>query len=244
MYLFWREVNYPRLSPQAQLAIFAMLGLVLVFLKYPIHRRFEENIAFQILDFVFAFAVVVCFGYILIQTELVFKRFWVDGQRLGDRAGMGTTVDYVIGLLGLLLVLEATRRAIGFDALCPLFGFFGVCGFRSIHARLAISAQGLFLGTHCQPNFSAQPRGVWHRLEGDVYLRVPLCSIWSIVGENGSHRLYYPIFARRLFRSRRWGAGQGCCCQQRSNGVAFWQCRRQYRHYRHLHHPDDAKFRF
>ena len=113
------EVNYPRLSPQAQLAIFAMLGLILVFLKYPLHRRFEKVILFQILDFVFVLAVVICFGYILIQTEAVFKRFWVDGQRLGDRAGMGTTTDYIIGLLGLLLVLEGTRRAIGLT-LCLL----------------------------------------------------------------------------------------------------------------------------
>ena len=113
------EVNYPQLSPQAQLAVFAMLGLVLVFLKYPIHRRFEGHIVFQSLDFVFVFAVVVCFGYILVQTEPVFKRFWIDGQRLGDRAGMGTTTDYVIRLLGLLLVLEGTRRAIGLT-LCLL----------------------------------------------------------------------------------------------------------------------------
>ena len=113
------EVNYPQLSPQAQLAMFAMLGLVLVFLKYPIHRRFEGHIVFQSLDFVFVFVVVVCFGYILVQTEPVFKRFWIDGQRLGDRAGMGTTTDYVIGLLGLLLVLEGTRRAIGLT-LCLL----------------------------------------------------------------------------------------------------------------------------
>ena len=113
------EVNYPRLSPQAQLAIFAMLGLILVFLKYPLHRRFEKVFLFQILDFVFVLAVVLCFGYILIQTEPVFKRFWVDGQRLGDRAGMGTTTDYIIGLLGLLLVLEGTRRAIGLT-LCIL----------------------------------------------------------------------------------------------------------------------------
>ena len=113
------EVNYPRLSPQAQLAIFAMLGLVLVFLKYPIHRRFEEHAVFQVLDFVFALTVVVCFGYILVQTEPIFKGFWIDGQRLGDRAGMGTTTDYIIGLLGLLLVLEGTRRAIGLT-LCLL----------------------------------------------------------------------------------------------------------------------------
>ena len=123
------EVNYPRLSPQAQLAIFAMLGLILVFLKYPLHRRFEKAILFQILDFVLVLAVVICFGYILIQTEPVFKRFWVDGQRLGDRAGMGTTTDYIIGLLGLLLVLEGTRRAIGLTLCILSLAFLVYAGF-------------------------------------------------------------------------------------------------------------------
>lgn len=107
------EVNHPQLTPQAQLAVFAMLGLVLVFLKFPVHRRFEGDIRFQIVDFVLVAAVVVCFGYILLQTEPAFKRIWIDGQQLGDRAGMGTATDYLVGLLGLLLVLEGTRRAIG-----------------------------------------------------------------------------------------------------------------------------------
>ena len=33
------EVNYPQLAPQAQLSVFALLGLCLVFLKYPIHSN-------------------------------------------------------------------------------------------------------------------------------------------------------------------------------------------------------------
>ena len=36
------EVNYPHVSPQSQLAVFAMLGLVLCFLNKPLHRRFAK----------------------------------------------------------------------------------------------------------------------------------------------------------------------------------------------------------
>lgn len=107
------EVNYPRLSPQSQLAIFAMLGLILVFLKYPVHRRLDGKVFSQISDFILVLAVVVCFGYVLIQTEPMFERFWIDGQPLGNRAGVEQSWDYIMGLLGLLLVLEGTRRAIG-----------------------------------------------------------------------------------------------------------------------------------
>ena len=194
------EVNYPRLSPQAQLAIFAMLGLVLVFLKYPIHRRFEKHIVFQILDFVFALAVVVCFGYILVQTEPLFKRFWVEGQQLGDRAGMGTTRDYLIGLLGLLLVLEGTRRAIGLT-LCILSLAF-----------LAYAAFG-----QSMPDWLFPHRGYsWERIVSQTFLHsqgvfgialkvmftyVFLFVLFGALLEKTGATGYIINLARRLFRS-------------------------------------------
>ena len=107
------EVNYPQLSPQSQLSIFSMLGLILVFLKYPVHRKFSESVFAQILDLIFAFFVIVSFGYIFIQTEPMFQGLWIDDQPLGNRAGAEQSIDYKIALIGVLLVLEATRRAIG-----------------------------------------------------------------------------------------------------------------------------------
>ena len=194
------EVNYPQLSPQAQLAIFAMLGLILVFLKYPIHRRFEDILVFQVLDFVFALAVVICFGYILIQTEPIFERFWVDGQRLGDRAGMGTTTDYIIGLLGLLLVLEGTRRAIGLT-LCVLSLVF-----------LAYAAFG-----QSMPDWLFPHRGYsWERIVSQTFLHsqgvfgialkvmftyVFLFVLFGALLEKTGATGYIIDFARRLFRS-------------------------------------------
>ena len=107
------EVNYPQLTPQSELALFAMLGLIVVFLRYPIHPRFVNNRAFRLLDVVLIGGVVVCFGYVLIQTELIFQAFWLDGKSLGDRAGAELSLDYIIGGIGLFLILEATRRSIG-----------------------------------------------------------------------------------------------------------------------------------
>ena len=119
------EVNYPQLAPQTQLALFGMLGLIVVFLRYPIHSHFGEarkpklavksadNRFFQILDFVLIGGVVVCFGYVVTQTEPIFQGFWLDGQSLGDRAGAELLLDYIIGGVGLILILEATRRSIG-----------------------------------------------------------------------------------------------------------------------------------
>ena len=37
------EVNFPRLRPQSQLALFVMLGLVLCFLSIPARERWREK---------------------------------------------------------------------------------------------------------------------------------------------------------------------------------------------------------
>ena len=90
-----------------------MLGLIVVFLRYPVHPRFANNRAFRLLDVVLIGSVIVCFGYVLGQTEPIFQAFWLDGKSLGDRAGAEVPLDYIVGGLGLLLILEATRRSIG-----------------------------------------------------------------------------------------------------------------------------------
>lgn len=117
------EVNYPRLAPHSQLALFAMLGLILVFLKYPVHPRVADKPAFQVLDIALAAAVLLCFGYVIVQTEPLFKALWFDGKSLGDRAGAERVVDYVVGALGLLLILEATRRTVGVTLMLLAFLF-------------------------------------------------------------------------------------------------------------------------
>ncbi len=107
------EVNYPRLTPQTELALFAMLGLIVVFLNYPIHQRLADRRVFRLFDGVLIGGVIVCFGYVVIQTEPVFQGFWLDGKPLGERAGAELQFDYIIGGVGLILILEATRRSIG-----------------------------------------------------------------------------------------------------------------------------------
>lgn len=107
------EVNYPQLTPQTELALFAMFGLIVVFLNYPVRQRFVARRAFQLLDIALVGGVIVCFGYVVCQTEPIFQKFWLDGKPLGERAGAELQLDYIIGGLGLVLILEATRRSIG-----------------------------------------------------------------------------------------------------------------------------------
>jgi TRAP transporter 4TM/12TM fusion protein len=127
-------VNYNLLQPQSALAIFILLGLVLCFLTYPTFkwikrpdyeethenaaRRKRETTIWTLdrsLGVLLAAASAICFLYLFVQTEPfdVFKRFWPGGVSLGNRAGVETTLDFWIGVVGVLLVLEATRRSIG-----------------------------------------------------------------------------------------------------------------------------------
>ena len=117
------EVNYNQLQPQSALAMFVGLGLVLCFLSFPIHPRLKEVRLLQYADVGMALASAACCGYVIVQTEPMFRSVWAEGFSLGDRAGIETTTDFVVGAIGLLLVLEATRRSIGWivPALALLF---------------------------------------------------------------------------------------------------------------------------
>ena len=107
------EVNYPRLTPQAQLAIFAMLGLVIAFLTIPARKAWKTDNPARMIDWILAAATVFVCGFIAVQTEPALERLWLTGRSLGNRGGFETPTDAAVGILGLLLVLEATRRSIG-----------------------------------------------------------------------------------------------------------------------------------
>lgn len=107
------EVNYNLLQPQSALAVFVGLGLVLCFLTFPASKRLGDHFAARIIDFLLAGLSALACLYVVVQTESVFDWTWSDGFSLGNRAGSETGVDYLVGIVGVVLVLEATRRSIG-----------------------------------------------------------------------------------------------------------------------------------
>ncbi len=107
------EVNYNLLQPQSALAVFVGLGLVLCFLTFPLSKRFAEHSVARAVDYLFAgLSALVCL-YVVVQTEPLLSWTWADGFSLGNRAGSETGGDYLVGVIGVILVLEATRRSIG-----------------------------------------------------------------------------------------------------------------------------------
>jgi TRAP transporter 4TM/12TM fusion protein len=107
------EVNYPHLKPQSQLAIFAALGLVLCFATYSARPSLARNRWARASDVALALLSAACCLYVVVQTEPAFEALWAGGRPLGERAGGETTLDLVVGGIGLLLVLEGARRSLG-----------------------------------------------------------------------------------------------------------------------------------
>ena len=97
------EVNRPNLPPFQQRAIFLLFPLTLVFLipagkaAGELAGRFGKNV-----NYVLTGLAIICCSYIVVE---------YDG--LIVRMGTPTSLDLVIGTIGMCLVLEATRRRVG-----------------------------------------------------------------------------------------------------------------------------------
>lgn len=87
-------------QPQIYRVSFLLIALVLSFLFYPAIRGRRTNIS--ALDWILIAATVVALGWPL-----------VDFSRFVYRAAEPTTVDLICGTLTIVLVLEATRRTVG-----------------------------------------------------------------------------------------------------------------------------------
>ncbi len=109
------EVNYHFLQPQSALALFVMFGMQLCFLSFPIHPKLKDNEFFRWVDVLLGVAAASCCAYVFVQTEPLelFQKYWANGSSLANRAQAETQTDIYVGLVGLILVFEATRRAIG-----------------------------------------------------------------------------------------------------------------------------------
>ena len=112
VFTLW-EVNYPLFQPQSSLAVFAMAGLVLCFLNFPLRKKWSGKKWSRVLDGTLAVLAVLACGFIITQTETLFRALWLDGQPLGNRPGQETGLDIFVAVVLLILVLESARRCMG-----------------------------------------------------------------------------------------------------------------------------------
>lgn len=93
------------LAPQVQRSVHLSFAMALAFLLYPM-KRGSMNAKLNPLDYcLFASAVITSVYWLLFFKDIVY------------RVGNITTLDFVMGLVAILTVLEATRRVIGYPVL-------------------------------------------------------------------------------------------------------------------------------
>lgn len=99
------------LDAQLQRAVHLGFGLALVYLLYPTCRAWSKE-GIHPVDLVLAILGATAPAYLVIEyNELVL------------RAGTVTETDFLVGLLGVLLVIEATRRIVGIPMVCVVLIF-------------------------------------------------------------------------------------------------------------------------
>jgi len=98
------EANFSQLPQLKQMSLFVTAGLVLCFLQVPLHPRWRQVAWLRVVDYGLALLSLACCGYLL-----------QVGSELGQRVAMYTTLDLVVGAVGLGLILEAARRTVGWS---------------------------------------------------------------------------------------------------------------------------------
>lgn len=106
------------LDAHLQRAIHLMFGFLLIFLLYPARRSWSRA-SMHPLDVLFAIVGTASTLYIVI-----------NYQELVKRAGMNNETDFIVGVIGTLLVFEAARRVVGWPMITVAlvfmaYAFFG-----------------------------------------------------------------------------------------------------------------------
>lgn len=122
------------------------LALIMIFLTKPITKK-SKNI-FNPVNIIILIATILSGGYMIINYESIVYRL-----------GITTTPDIIMGLIMIVLVMEATRRCMGLALpiialLALLYGFFGNLlprsiahggySFTRIASHLSLTTEGIF----------------------------------------------------------------------------------------------------
>ncbi len=191
------EVNRPALTPQAQLAAFALCGLPLCFL---IRMKPGDPWWRRGIDLLGLLSAVASCAYVL---------YWsgFGPTTLGDRAGGETGLDIALGLLGLFGVLAATARVIG-PALPILAGLFLLYAAVGPHLpELLFPHRGYSLARIASQGF-LQSQGVFGIAMKVMFAYVFLFVVFGAMLQATGAIRFITTSARRLFLGTVGGAAK------------------------------------
>ena len=187
-------IGRPNLLEQdfAKQALFALLGLSLVFLSRPFLRRWA-GIALGV-DLALCGLVALVFGYLVLHTERLGSALWFRDESIGQRPGFELPHEVALGVAGLLLVLEAARRSVGWvlAILSGLFILYALGGHWVLDQR-PIEVSGLVSKTFLQNG------GVIGVALGVMFKYVFLFVVFGALLETTGATEFIIRLARRLF---------------------------------------------
>lgn len=124
------------LDAHLQRAIHLAFGFLLIFLLYPARKSWSRT-SMHPLDVLFALVGAASALYIV-----------VNYQELVLRAGMNNETDFIVGVVGTLMVFEAARRVVGWPMITVAFVFIAYAFFGpyipGIMAHRGVQVQELF----------------------------------------------------------------------------------------------------
>jgi TRAP transporter 4TM/12TM fusion protein len=201
------EVNYPVLTPQSDLGIFALLGIVLCFLAFPVSKKLADSKISQTVDWGWIALATLCCGYVVVQSEAIFESLWLNGTPLGNRAGVEQPLDFLIGALGLLLVLEVTRRSIGVALPILALSFIGYAVMGPSMPEWLFPHRGYDWDRIVSAGF-LQSQGVFGMALKVMFVYVFLFVIFGGFLEATGATQYIIDLARRVFRNSTGGSAK------------------------------------
>lgn len=197
------EINYPQLTPQSQLAIFAGLGLVICFLHFPASRRPALR-WLSSADWLLALLALAVCGYMVVQTEPFFSAAWFGDTALGDRAGAEVALDFIVGFVGVALVLEATRRCVGVALPILAVVFLLYASFGSQLPDWLFPHRGYSWSRIVSQTF-LHSQGVFGTALKVMFTYVFLFVVFGALLEACGATQFIIVYAQRLFRGQRGG---------------------------------------
>jgi TRAP transporter 4TM/12TM fusion protein len=136
------------MGPQFHRGIYVLITYILIFLYYPMRGKSSKSPTPTFLDLLFVFSSIGTCVY------------WIsEFGSLNERAGAENDMDYLVGVIGLIVSMEAARRILGWSmtlmgSIMLLYAYFGAYmpeliqhgGFsiKEIAVELFISTNGVF----------------------------------------------------------------------------------------------------
>jgi TRAP transporter 4TM/12TM fusion protein len=194
------EVNFPLLTPQSQLAIFATFGMLLCLWYRPLVLPGRARLAGTAIDFVLMALALGCGLFLVSQTERSLADFRLTGVSLGNRAGRETGVDIAVGVTGILLVLETTRRVLGLALPILSLAFLGYALFGAYFPGWLFPHRGYSVSRIVSQTF-LQSQGVFGIALNVMFTYVFLFVIFGALLQATGATQFIIDFARRIFRN-------------------------------------------